>query len=83
MCDLKELTKDKIKSLSFEQALALLDKIIQAQSNGNIPLEDSIKMYELGIELKTVCESHLNNAKMRVEKLSFLNDGSIKREEFK
>ena len=79
---LTELTKEKIKLMSFEQALSALDEIVSSQSRGDISLEDSIKMYEIGIELKMICESYLNNARMRVEKLSFSKDG-IKKEEFK
>ena len=81
--NIKELTNEKIQSLSFEEALSLLDDIISAQSNGSVPLEDSIHMYEIGIGLKSFCEKYLNDAKLKVEKISFLSDGSINKEEFK
>ena len=81
MINIKELTKDKIKSLSFEEALSMLDEIILTQSNGVIPLEESIKLYEIGIQLKSFCEEYLNNARMRIEKISFISN-DIEKEQF-
>ena len=58
-----------IASLSFEQALAELEGIVQKLESGQAPLEESIAMYERGARLKAHCESRLEAARLRVEKI--------------
>jgi len=58
-----------IASLSFEQALAELEGIVQKLESGQAPLEESIAMYERGAALKAHCESRLEAARLRVEKI--------------
>jgi len=59
----------EIASLSFEQALAELEAIVQKLESGQAPLEESIAMYERGARLKAHCESRLEAARLRVEKI--------------
>ena len=58
-----------IASLSFEQALAELEAIVQKLESGQAPLEESIAMYERGARLKAHCEQRLEAARLRVEKI--------------
>lgn len=58
-----------IASLSFEQALAELEAIVQKLESGQAPLEESIAMYERGARLKAHCESRLEAARLRVERI--------------
>jgi exodeoxyribonuclease VII small subunit len=58
-----------IASLSFEQALAELEGIVQKLESGQAPLEESIALYERGARLKAHCESRLRAAQLRVEKI--------------
>ena len=58
-----------IAALSFEQALAELEQIVTRLESGQAPLEDSIRMYERGAALKAHCESRLDAARLRVEKI--------------
>ena len=58
-----------IVTLSFEQALAELEQIVARLESGQAPLEDSIRMYERGAALKAHCESRLEAARLRVEKI--------------
>ncbi|MDB5423259.1 MAG: xseB [Phenylobacterium sp.] len=58
-----------IAALSFEQALAELEQIVARLESGQAPLEDSISMYERGAALKTHCETRLEAARLRVEKI--------------
>ena len=58
-----------IASLSFEQALAELETIVQELESGQAPLERSIEMYERGARLKAHCESRLEAARLKVEKI--------------
>jgi len=58
-----------IASLTFEQALAELEAIVQELESGQAPLERSIEMYERGARLKAHCESRLEAARLKVEKI--------------
>lgn len=58
-----------IAGLSFEQALAELEKIVSELESGQAPLERSIEVYERGAALKAHCESRLEAARLRVEKI--------------
>jgi exodeoxyribonuclease VII small subunit len=58
-----------IASLTFEQALAELERIVAQLESGQAPLEDSIRLYERGAALKTHCEARLEAARLRVEKI--------------
>jgi len=58
-----------IASLSFEQALAELEGIVQKLESGQAPLEESIALYERGARLKAHCEDRLRAAQLRVEKI--------------
>jgi exodeoxyribonuclease VII small subunit len=58
-----------IESLTFEQALAELEGIVARLESGQAPLEDSIRLYERGAALKAHCETRLEAARLRVEKI--------------
>lgn len=58
-----------IASLSFEQALGELEKIVAELESGQAPLERSIDVYEHGAALKAHCEKKLEAARLRVEKI--------------
>lgn len=58
-----------VTGLSFEQALAELEKIVSELESGQAPLERSIEMYERGAALKAHCEKRLEAARLRVEKI--------------
>jgi exodeoxyribonuclease VII small subunit len=58
-----------ISTLTFEQALAELEQIVARLESGQAPLEDSIRMYERGAAMKAHCETRLEAARLRVEKI--------------
>jgi len=62
------------QKITFEQAITELDEIVRKLENGQIPLEEAVKTYERGMELKKICEEKLNAAEMKIEKLT-LSDG--------
>ena len=67
--------------ITFEQALAKLEKIVRELENGDIALEESIKLFEEGVKLSGICSSLLKEAKQKVEIL--IDDGtSISKESF-
>jgi exodeoxyribonuclease VII small subunit len=59
----------EIASLSFEQALAQLEKIVAELESGKTDLEQSIDAYERGARLKAHCEAKLKEAQLRVERI--------------
>lgn len=64
--------------LSFEDALAQLEKIVSELESGQAPLERSIEIYEHGARLKAHCEARLKAAQLRVEKIVVGADGQAK-----
>jgi exodeoxyribonuclease VII small subunit len=66
---------DEIKALSFEQALAALEKIVDDLERGDVPLDQSIKIYERGEALKAHCDRLLKAAEDKVEKIRLSRDG--------
>lgn len=58
-----------IDGLSFEQALAELERIVGQLESGQAPLEESVKLYERGAALKAHCEKRLEAARLQVEKI--------------
>lgn len=66
---------EDIRQLSFEAALAELEKIVQQLESGKVDLEASIAMYARGTQLKAHCEAKLKAAEARVEQLVIGPDG--------
>lgn len=62
----------------FEDALNKLEKIVSKLEGGNIPLEESLKLFEEGIRLSRVCNQKLDEAEKKVEILLKGKDGMIK-----
>lgn len=65
------MASDKNKSdLSFEDALERLNEIVLALEKGDIILEDSISLFEEGVELSRFCKEVLKRAADKVEGLN-------------
>jgi exodeoxyribonuclease VII small subunit len=64
-----------IAALPFERALAELEDIVRRLERGDVPLEDSITIYERGEALKKHCEALLKRAEARIEKITTGPDG--------
>ena len=71
------MTSKDISKLSFEQAMNELEDVVAKLENGQVPLEDSIKLYEMGNDLKKYCEQKLKEAEEKVSQLTFSNDGRV------
>jgi exodeoxyribonuclease VII small subunit len=67
-----------IASLPFEQALAELESIVDQLEKGSVSLDESIKIYERGEQLKAHCASLLKAAEARIEKITLGADGKAK-----
>ena len=55
--------------LKFEDCLARLEQIVTALETGNLPLEESLKVFEEGIALARHCSRYLDDAERRIEML--------------
>jgi len=55
--------------LKFEDCLARLEQIVGALEAGNLPLEESLKVFEEGIALARHCSRYLDDAERRIEML--------------
>jgi exodeoxyribonuclease VII small subunit len=64
-----------VASMSFETALAELEKIVDSLERGDVALAESIEKYERGEALKKRCAELLNAAEARVEKIKLTRDG--------
>lgn len=74
-------TPADIAKMSFEQAMKELETIIDKLDGGDVPLEESITIYERGAALQRHCEDKLRQAEMRVQKIVARADGSAERTE--
>ena len=59
----------EVSTLSFEQAVEELEKIVAALERGDVALDRSIEIYERGEALKKHCEALLGAAENRIEKI--------------
>lgn len=74
MPDLPKPAAD-IATLPYEQAMAELEGIVARLERGDVPLEESIAIYERGEALKARCEALLRQAEARIEKITLSADG--------
>ncbi len=66
-----------IAAMSFEDALAELERIVKALEGGQQKLEDAIGAYERGAALRAHCEAKLAEADQRVQAIVAGADGSL------
>ncbi len=62
-------------ALKFEDALARLETIVTELERGDLPLNDSLKMFEEGIKLSKTCLKMLDDAERKVEIMVQDKDG--------
>jgi exodeoxyribonuclease VII small subunit len=55
--------------LKFEDCLVRLEQIVSALEAGNLPLEESLKVFEEGVTLARHCSRYLDDAERRIEML--------------
>jgi len=60
------MTEKAVEGLSFEEAMAELERVVGQLESGNVDLEKSIALYERGAALKAHCEKKLNDAQEKV-----------------
>lgn len=66
---MKTTRKDR-QQPTFETALRRLEQIVEGLERGDVPLEESLRMYEEGIALSRQCSERLQDAELRVTMLN-------------
>ncbi|MET0183521.1 MAG: exodeoxyribonuclease VII small subunit [Caulobacterales bacterium] len=67
---------DDVARLSFEEALAELEKIVAQLERGDVALADSIRIYQRGAALKAHCEAQLKDAQLAVDQIVLGPEGA-------
>ena len=61
---------------TFEQNMARLEQIVRAMERGDVPLEESLKLFQEGTALVQTCGKLLDEAELQVSIISTAPDGS-------
>ncbi|EAR50617.1 exodeoxyribonuclease VII, small subunit [Oceanicola granulosus HTCC2516] len=65
-----------VEEMSFEEAMKELEAVVGKLEHGEVPLEESISLYERGAALKARCEAKLKEAEEKVARLTLDADGN-------
>lgn len=66
-----------IEKMSFEEALAELEEIVNKIDTGQESLADAVSSFERGVTLKNHCEKMLKEAKLKIEKITITAENKI------
>jgi exodeoxyribonuclease VII small subunit len=64
-----------IAAMSFEDALRALEEIVRKLEAGEVPLDQSISLYERGAALRQHCQGRLDAAQLKIEQIIAGGDG--------
>jgi exodeoxyribonuclease VII small subunit len=68
------MAESPLDNLTFEQALAELDRIVRLLEDGGVGLEESLAQYEQGVGLLKKCYAQLRQAEQRIQLLAGLDE---------
>lgn len=68
---------------TFEASMTRLEQIVRAMERGDVPLEESLKLFQEGTELVQRCQKLLDDAQLQVKKIMVAQDGSPLEEDFR
>ena len=68
---------------TFEESLKQLETIVDQLEKGDLPLEESLKLFEKGVGLSAICKQELVEAEGKVQTLIKQRDGTFKAEPFR
>ena len=69
------MSETPVGEMSFEAAMKELEAVVASLESGDVPLEDSIRLYERGAALKEHCQKKLAEAEEKVAKITLDADG--------
>jgi exodeoxyribonuclease VII small subunit len=61
---------------TFEEALGKLEAVVAQLESGDLPLDESLRIFEDGVRLARVCAARLEDAEQRVRLLTHAPDGT-------
>ena len=67
---------------TFEENMQRLEQIVRAMERGDVPLEESLKLFQEGTELIRSCGKLLDDAELQIKKILAGPDGSPVEEDF-
>ncbi len=70
-----EESAENIAAMSFEDALRALEDVVRRLEGGEVPLDESLTLYERGEALRKHCQARLDAAQARIEKIVAGADG--------
>lgn len=70
------MSETPVADMSFEEALRALEEVVGQLERGDVALDQSIKLYERGAELRKRCEEELRKAEEKVAALTLDGDGT-------
>ena len=70
------------KNKTFEESMVRLEQIVRAMERGDVPIEESLKLFQEGTELVRSCGKLLDDAQLQVNKIMTAADGSPVEEVF-
>ena len=70
------------KNHTFEEKMHRLEQIVRAMERGDVPLEESLKLFQEGTALAESCGKLLDDAELQVKKIATAADGSPVEEAF-
>ncbi len=70
------------KNATFEENMERLEQIVRAMEKGDVPLEESLKLFQEGTALVKTCAKLLDDAEQQVTKIVTQADGSPAEEVF-
>lgn len=72
----------KEKELTFEQSIGRLEEIVEKLEAGQVPLDESLKLFEEGVRLSRFCNTKLEEIERKIEILTKGEGGELKAEQF-
>ncbi|RMH64145.1 MAG: exodeoxyribonuclease VII small subunit [Calditrichaeota bacterium] len=70
------------KKKTFEQAMSRLDDITALLENGELPLDESIRLYEEAFKLMAFCRKELDNAEQKIRTITESGSGALQYQDF-
>ena len=68
------------EDISFEEALANLEEIVQRMESGDAPLDSLVKNYEKGVKLLKICRDKIEGAEMKIKEAQTSSDKYVEKD---
>lgn len=68
------------ENISFEEALANLEEIVQRMESGDAPLDSLVQNYEKGVKLLKICRDKIEGAEMKIKEAQTSSDKYVEKD---